>query len=1102
MFNNVDQKINFPELEEEIIRFWRENKIFELSIEKDAPQGAYVFYEGPPTANGLPGIHHVSARAFKDLFPRYKTMQGFRVPRRGGWDTHGLPVEVEIEKQIGSTGKQDIERFGIAEFNKLCRDSVFRYIQEWNRLTERIGFWLDLKHAYITYENSYIETCWWILKSLWDRDLLYEDYKTTMHCPRCNTTLADHEVSQGMKEDVDDPSVWPKFPVVTSTALDAGLLKPEEVSKRVFILAWTTTPWTLAANTALAVRADIEYGLYEAPSFHGSIEGETDLYIVAVPLAEQTFGEGNYKLIRTFLGSSLVGIKYAPLLKGYVPEGENISRAYSVVADDFVSVEDGTGIVHIAPAYGDLEVGRNHNLPTIFSVDKTGKVYPEVNAPDSSEQIGPYANTFFKDSDKYITRDLIKRELLYRSERVKHAYPFCWRDGCPLLFYAKTSWYIKTTAVKEKLIENNLKINWIPENIKTGRFGKWLENNIDWAISRERYWGAPLPIWVSENGDDHVCVGGLTALEELTGRRLETLDLHRPYIDEITFQKNGKTYTRVQYTVDVWFESGAMPYAQWHYPYENVDGFRENFPADYICEAADQTRGWFYSLHALATMLTAGADPAKGLRPGPLADYFPESSAFKTCIVLGFINDAKGQKMSKSRGNAVDPWSILNEHGADALRWYLYTASPPDANKNFSLAQVSEVVRDFMLTLWNVYGFFVLYANLDKPDLKTELPVSARPEIDRWLISKLHRLIQTVTASLDNYDVTNASRSINEFSLNVLSNWYVRRNRRRFWKSADDIDKRAAYLTLYEALVLISKLSAPMVPFITEAIYQNLVREVTPEAPASVHLAQWPQADASLIDELLIEDMDLLIKIIELGRSARANASVKVRQPLPEILVRAGTERELIALRKFEDLIKDELNVRKVTHLDADTDFITYSLRPNLPVLGKLLGNRVPDFVKALKMIDPQLVASNVRRGIRTPIRLGHGVVEFEPEAFLVDVKSPNGYAAVEAGSYLVALNTNLTPELIAEGLARDVLRHVQNARKRAGLDISDYIVLGLEVNGELLTALRGHEEFIKSEGLVTSLEYSKLNPADYSEEIEIGRTTLNLTLRRAKDSS
>lgn len=1100
MFESINQNVRFPELEEEIIKFWEENRIFRASLEKHAPKGNYIFYEGPPTANGRPGIHHVSARAFKDLYPRYKTMRGYYVQRRGGWDTHGLPVEVEIEKEIGSTSKQDIEKFGIAEFNKLCRESVFRYIQDWNKLTERIGFWIDLDAAYITYDKTYIETCWWILKSLWERNLLYEDFKTTMHCPRCNTSLADHEVSQGMREDVDDPSVWPKFPARREELVSAGLLSADE-TRPVSYLAWTTTPWTLGANTALAVRGDEQYGLFESKESYGKDDARTELFIAAVALADKVFGEGDYSVLKTFSGASLVGFKYEQILSGRAAETEDASKGFRIVADDFVSIEDGTGIVHIAPAYGDLEVGRKHNLPTLFSVDLAGRVYVDVKAPDSTEAVGPYGGMFFKDADKRITRDLAARGLMFRSERVRHAYPFCWRDDSPLLFYAKTSWYIRTTAVKDKLLENNRKINWIPEHVKTGRFGRWLENNIDWAISRERYWGTPLPVWVSEDGNDKICVGSVNELAELTGRELGDLDLHRPYIDEITFQRNSQTYKRVPYTIDVWFESGAMPYAQWHYPFEQPELLLNRFPADYICEAMDQTRGWFYSLHALATLLTDKGDAASTRPPGALAGDFPETSAFKNCVVLGFINDEKGQKMSKSRGNAVDPWKVLKEQGADALRWYMYVSSPPEANKNFHPRFVAEVVRDFLLTLWNVYSFFIIYANLDKPDLKTPLSASERPEIDRWLVAKLNRLVEKVTNDLDDYNVTDASRTIGDFVVKDLSNWYVRRNRRRFWKSENDTDKRAAYVTLYEALLTLSKLCAPMIPFVTEAMYRNLALNVDESAPLSVHLAEWPQADASLIDETLLQEMGLLIKLIELGRSARSAANIQFRQPLPEILVRVGTDDEMGALRRLENQLREELNVKQISFLDFNSDFINYTLRPNLPVVGKLLGKRVPEFVKALQTLDARQVAESVRRGVAVPIQLGDEKIDFEPSAFLVDVKSPEGYAAVEEGSYLVALNTKLTPDLIMEGQARNVLRYVQNARKKASLNISDYIELGVGTTDELSAALKAQEDYVKNEGLVSSLVYDVLTPADYTEQVDLDGVPVTITIRRATNS-
>lgn len=1100
MFEAVNQNVRFPELEEEVIRFWEKNKIFLASLKRPSPKGEYIFYEGPPTANGKPGIHHVSARAFKDLYPRYRTMRGYRVLRRGGWDTHGLPVEVEIEKEIGSSGKQDIEKFGIGKFNRLCRESVFRYIQDWNRMTERIGFWIDLESAYITYENSYIETCWWILKSLWERGLLYEDFKTTMHCPRCNTSLADHEVSLGVRENVDDPSVWPKFPACKNDLIKACILPPGEMS-RVSYLAWTTTPWTLGANTGLAVRSDEQYGLFESAAIHGEENTTSELYIVAVALADKVFGEGKYRSLRTFPGDSLVGLHYEQILRGRAPESDNLSKGFRLIADDFVSIEDGTGIVHIAPAYGDLEVGRKHSLPTLFSVDLTGVMYPEVKAPASAELAGPYTGIFFKDADKYITRDLSERGLMYRNERVRHAYPFCWRDESPLLFYAKTSWYIRTTAVKDKLLENNQRINWTPEHVKTGRFGRWLENNIDWAISRERYWGTPLPVWVSEDGAETICVGSIAELAELSGLDLNDLDLHRPRIDEITFERGGRIFRRLPYTIDVWFESGAMPYAQWHYPFENPEFFIHRFPADFICEAMDQTRGWFYSLHALATLLTDRGDPVSGRQPGMLSKDFPETSAFKNCVVLGFINDEKGQKMSKSRGNAIDPWTVLEEQGADALRWYMYVSSPPEANKSFHPKFVTEVVRDFLLTFWNIYSFFIVYANLDRPDLKTPLSVAERPEIDRWLVAKLNRLVMEVTADLDDYNVTDASRSISDFVINDLSNWYIRRNRRRFWKGEDDVDKRAAYVTLYEALVTVAKVCAPMIPFVTEVIYRNLVLNVSLEAPSSVHLSDWPEADPKLIDDKLLSEMGLLIKLIELGRSARSSVGVQFRQPLPEILVRVGTDEEMMALRRLENLLKDELNVKTVRLLDPDSSFINYTLRPNLPVVGKMLGNRVPEFVKSLRSIDARRVAENVRRGRSTRVTLSEETIDFEPSAFLVDVKSPEGYAAVEEGCYLVALNTALSPALIMEGQARNVLRHVQNARKKAKLNISDHIDLGLYSTEALVTALKAQEEYVKNEGLVQSLEYGRLTHAEYTEEVNLDGMPVTITIRRTTNS-
>ena len=1099
MFKEVGNA-NFPELERAVAAFWAEREIFKKSLEKPSPAGDYIFYEGPPTANGKPGVHHVISRAFKDLFPRYKTMQGYHVGRKGGWDTHGLPVELEIEKKLGFSGKGDIERFGIAEFNKLAKESVFRYIQDWNAMTERIGFWLDLDDPYVTYENSYIESCWWVMKSLWDRGLLFEDYKVTMHCPRCNTSLADHEVSQGFKDDVDDPSVWPKFPAHRGGLLERGLLGTDE-TRPVYVMAWTTTPWTLAANTALAVKGDAEYGLFEAPAAYSQPDGEgdTELYIMATALAERVFGEGNFQTLETFSGDALVGLTYDPVLRGRVPGGADVSTGFRVIADDFVSLDDGTGVVHIAPAYGDLDIGKVHGLPTLFSVDLTGEVYPEVKPLDAPEGEGPYTGEFFKRADRAIAEDLTARGLLFREARVKHAYPFCWRCDTPLLYYAKSSWYIRTTAVKDKLLTNNQKINWYPEHVKNGRFGRWLENNVDWALSRERYWGAPLPVWVSEDGQDAVCVGSVKELEELTGEDLSGLELHRPYVDEVTFQRDGRTYRRLPYTVDVWFETGAMPYAQLHYPFENRDELKENFPADFICEAIDQTRGWFYSLHAVATLLTDSGDDAGMRQPGVLAEVAPDSPAFKNVIVLGHITDEKGEKMSKSRGNAVDPWDVLDAQGADALRWYLYASSPPGASKRFSQALVEETLRDFFMTLWNTYSFFVLYANLDEPDLAQEVPVSERPEIDRWLVAKRHALVREVTERLDGYDPTGASRAVRDFVVDDLSNWYVRRNRRRFWKSESDTDKLAAYETLHEVLVTVAQLMAPMAPFLSEHLYQNLVVTLQPDAPESVHLTEWPVYDAALIDEALLRDMNALQRVVELGRGARAASGMKTRQPLPEVLVRVRSEEELAGLKRLEDQLLEELNVKSANYLDVHADFVDYTVKPNLPRVGKRLGKLIPELKRALAETDGREIARNIRNGKETVLELNGEPHTFEPEAFLTEAKSPEGYAALEERGYLAALNTQLTPELVQEGLVRDAVRLVQNARKNAGLEVSDYITLGLQAAGTLREALEKHRATLQNEVLAKELSFGGLEDASYSEQAEVEGDALTISLKKAE---
>ncbi|HXU23540.1 MAG TPA: isoleucine--tRNA ligase, partial [Tepidiformaceae bacterium] len=871
MFKPVDPRVNFPKLEEGILAFWQRNAIFRRSVEERPEDNLFVFYEGPPTANARPGIHHVLSRVFKDLIPRYKTMQGYRVPRKGGWDTHGLPVELEIEKELGLKSKPEIEAYGIAAFNAKCKESVSRYVEEWTRLSERIAYWADYDDPYVTWHNSYIESGWWLLKQMWDHGLVYQDYRVGPYCPRCGTSLSDHEVSLGYQDDTPDPSVFPKFRVLSSeflaaTGVDAAFDGP------LSLVAWTTTPWTLPANVALAVNPEATYGLYEHEGEH---------YVVAAALAEKVLGERSSH-IASFPGTALVGLKYEPLyrpellgqpvmrfdpegrLRPVAGSGEDFDRATSglrrVIAADYVSLDDGTGIVHNATSFGgeDFEEGKSHGLLFVQPVDLRGIMAPGL----------PGAGKFVKQADADVIRDLESRGLMLKHGTIKHTYPFCWRCGTPLLYYAKPSWYIRTTKQKAALLEGNSRINWYPEHIKNGRFGNWLENNIDWAVSRERYWGSPLPIWVCESCGESSCIGSRAELIEraLEPAKAEALDdLHRPFIDDILLRCDdcGGTARRIPEVADAWYDSGAMPYAQWHYPFENQDEFLRNFPADFICEAIDQTRGWFYTLHAEATLLAA-------------SEAVPDSIAFRNVICLGHINDEKGNKMSKSKGNTVSPWEVLDAHGADATRWYMYTASPAGSSRRFSLGLVEEGLRRFLLTLWNTYSFFVSYANIDNADPRVAPPADAVPELDRWLLSELNALVLKVTEELEAYDPTDAARAIETF-VDDLSNWYVRRSRRRFWRGASesDTDKQSAYHTLYTALVTVSKLLAPFTPFIAEELYQNLVCSIDAAAPASVHLAQWPTADRSKIDDSLNAETQLVKRICSLGRAARAKAQIK-----------------------------------------------------------------------------------------------------------------------------------------------------------------------------------------------------------------------------------
>jgi isoleucyl-tRNA synthetase len=1021
MFKPVSPKLNVNRMESKVLQNWQSRDIFHKSLSQREGMPEYVFFEGPPTANGKPGVHHVLARAFKDIFPRYKTMRGFHVSRRGGWDTHGLPVEIEVEKKLGFTNKQQIEEYGIAKFNALCRESAFEYIQDWERLTDRIGYWVDLETAYITYENRYIESVWWILKNYWDKNLLYQGYKVVPYCPRCGTPLSDHEVAQGYR-DATDPSVFVRMPLVDSPGTS--------------LLIWTTTPWTLPANVAVAAGADVTYVTVERTLADGSQEK----LILAEALLEKVFGDEEVRIVNRLKGRQLKGKSYHPLFT-FLPTEK---KAHYVVLGDFVTTEDGSGLVHIAPAFGadDMQVAIEHDLPILTTVAADGTFISEVQ---------PWAGLFVKDADPSITRNLRDRGLLFKEGTYVHTYPFCWRCGTPLLYYARLTWYIRTSQFKDRMVELNDQINWYPEHIRKGRFGNWLENNVDWALGRERYWGTPLPVWECESCHHQDCVGSIAELSERSGKSLADADLHRPYVDEITLTcgKCGGRMRRVPELIDVWFDSGSMPVSQWHYPFENLDSFKNQFPADFICEAVDQTRGWFYSLHAISTLLF-------------------DTNSFKNVICLGLILDGDGQKMSKSRGNVTTPWSVIDQHGADAMRWYLYTASPPGQERRFSADLVGEVLRNFTLTLWNTYSFFVTYANLDgwTPGLQDKVEYSP---LDKWIRSTLHTLIRDVTKALENYDVLGATRPVQEF-VEQLSNWYLRRSRRRFWKSESDGDKNAAYSTLYECLVALSKLLAPTMPFIADELYLNLVGSAQKDAAESVHLAAWPEYDASVIDEKLNTEMNLVMRLTSLGHAARNKANRKVRQPLSEVAFSVGSLEEERVVKSYTDLLAEELNVKHVRLLNAAGEAVSYSLNPLPKQLGQKYGSLFPQIRKEILAFDAEKTALKLLAGENLEINVGGNTLQILPEEVEVRLQAREGYAVASEGAYLAALVTELTPELVAEGLAREFVRRVQDARKAADLDIADRIRLYYTATLTLQLAVESYRDYIMAETLTTDL--------------------------------
>ena len=1048
-FKEVTGRYDGPALEQEVLEFWSEHETFEKTLAMSEGRPRFSFNEGPPTANGKPGIHHVLARSFKDMYPRYKTMRGFYAPRKAGWDTHGLPVEHEVEKHLKNEGliesydKGEIEaKVGIAEFTRLCRESVMTYIGDWEKMTRRMGFWVHLDEAYYTLDNSFIETVWYLLKEIWDKDLIYRGYKVVPYDPRIGATLSSHELAQGY-QDTEDPSITVRF------KLDGA--------DDTYILVWTTTPWTLPSNLALAVGEDIDYSYCE-------VDGET--LILAEALREEVMRDLEHQVIKTVKGSELVGLRYERLFDYLEVDSD---KTFQIYAADFVSTESGTGIVHTAPAYGvdDLAFGQEHGLPVVHGVGLDGNFLDAVE---------PVAGMFFKDADKPLIRILKDRGLMFRSERITHSYPFGWRTKDPIIYYAKNAWYIRTSQFRERMVELNNTIKWVPEHIREGRFGNWLENNIDWALSRERFWGTPLPVWTDGEGDYHM-IGSVAELEELSGRELGDLDLHRPAIDEITFEKDGRTWTRVPEVIDCWFDSGAMSYAQWHYPFENEDVFEKHFPADFICEAIDQTRGWFYTLHAIATLVS-------------------DSVAYRNCICLNLIVDKDGKKMSKSLGNIVDPYDVFDTVGADALRWYFLARISPDVPKRISVDIIADVASSFINTFWNTYGFFVLYARLDQVDLGKQVPVEERPEIDRWALALAHDTIVTVTNALDDYDVKTAGEAIESF-VDQLSNWYVRRNRRRFWKSTDREDQQAAYLTLYECLQTANELMAPFVPFLAEHVYQNLVKGVDENAPDSVHMIAWPEADAGWKNEELLYNVGVVQKVVGLGRAARGQSGVRTRQPLSRLLVRAPDDEARAALEANQDQILEELNVKAIEFIARDASHVTYRIKPNMPALGKRgYGQQIPAL---RKWLAEEADGADIARATARDESYKVPMIDepLEPSDFLVETEAAEGYACAEEAGYLVELDTTLTEELVDEGIAREIVRSIQDARKQAGLEVSDRIVLGVSGSAAVEKALGAHRDYVMAETLALEWAVGQ-DDALYSADRELGELGWSIEFQKA----
>ena len=1038
MYKKVSTDMNFVEREKQVEKFWEDNQIFEKSMKVREGNPSYVFYDGPPTANGKPHIGHVETRVIKDMIPRYRTMKGYQVPRKAGWDTHGLPVELEVEKKLGLDGKDQIEKYGVEPFIEQCKESVWKYEGMWEDFSHTVGFWADMKNPYVTYHNDYIESEWWALKEIWKKGLLYEGHKIVPYCPRCGTPLSSHEVAQGYK-DVKERSAVVRFKV-----------KGEDA----YILAWTTTPWTLPSNVALCVNPDEDYVKVKSKGY---------TYYMAAALVDTVLGEGA-EVLEHYQGKDLEFKEYEPLFP-YAEKRIGNKKAYYVVCDTYVTLTDGTGVVHIAPAFGedDSKVGHRYDLPFVQLVNEKGEMTEET----------PWAGTFCKKADMAVLQALEDKDLLFDAPLFEHSYPHCWRCDTPLIYYARETWFIRMTAVKEDLIRNNNTINWIPESIGKGRFGDWLENVQDWGLSRNRYWGTPLPVWQCECGHQD-CIGSIEELKEKADNCPDDIELHRPYIDAVTIKcpKCGKEMHRVPEVIDCWFDSGSMPFAQHHYPFENKETFEKQFPAQFISEAVDQTRGWFYSLLAISTLLF-------------------NKAPYENVIVLGLVQDENGQKMSKSKGNAVDPFDALQTYGADAIRWYFYTSSAPWLPSRFAGKTVVEGQRKFMGTLWNTYAFFVLYANIDNFDAtKYSLEYDKLAVMDKWLLSRLESTVKAVDDNLENYRIPEAAKALQSF-VDDMSNWYVRRSRERFWAKGMEQDKINAYMTLYTALVTVAKAAAPMIPFMTEDIYQNLVKSIDASAPESIHLCDFPEVHENWIDPKMEEDMADLLEIVVMGRAARNTANIKNRQPIGTMYVKS----EFQLSEFYKEIIEDELNVKEVVFKDDIADFISYSFKPQMRTVGPKYGKLLNKIKTVLSELDGNKAMAELKSTGELKLDIDGQEIVLLEEDLLIDMAQMEGYVSESDHTITVVLDTNLTPELIEEGFVRELVSKIQTMRKEAGFEVMDKIRVYAKDNDKIVDIMKNHGDEIKSEVLAEDIVTGETK--GYEKEWNINSEKVTMAVER-----